>query len=67
MTKNSNANQDSVTVEVLYQKMGNRWYAFSILGDDVFFAPVPEDALNADGNPKREPSEIGSGSRVGNT
>ncbi|MFZ9594711.1 MAG: hypothetical protein ACO3A2_01390 [Bdellovibrionia bacterium] len=36
---------DSVTdnpqeVEVLYQKLGDRWFAFSLLDDEVFFGSI---------------------------
>lgn len=31
------------TVEVLYQKLGDKWYAFSIIGDEVFFGPIPPE------------------------
>lgn len=31
------------TVEVLYQKLGDKWYAFSVIGEDVFFSSVPEE------------------------
>lgn len=27
-------------VEVLYQRMGDRWYAFSLVGEEVFFGQV---------------------------
>lgn len=33
-------NKNSSTVEVLYQRMGDRWYAFSLVGEDVFFGKV---------------------------
>ncbi|MEN9724155.1 MAG: hypothetical protein RJB38_2141 [Pseudomonadota bacterium] len=32
-------------VEVLYQRIGNRWYAFSAQDNDVFFGAIPEDVL----------------------
>lgn len=32
------------TVEVLYQKMGDRWFAFSLIDDEVFFGSIhPSD------------------------
>jgi hypothetical protein len=27
-------------VDVLYQRMGDKWYAFSIIDDEVFMGPV---------------------------
>ena len=35
-------------VEVLYQRIGAKWYAFSEQNDEVFFTEVPEDVINAD-------------------
>jgi hypothetical protein len=32
-------------VEVLYQRIGNRWYAFSAQDQDVFFGAVPEEFI----------------------
>ena len=32
----------SQEVEVLYQKLGDQWYAFSMIDDDMFMAPVDE-------------------------
>ncbi|NBU20235.1 hypothetical protein EBS43_02290 [bacterium] len=29
------------TVEVLYQRMGDRWYAFSLIDDEVFVGSIP--------------------------
>jgi len=28
------------SVEVLYQKLGDRWFAFSLIGEDVYFGSV---------------------------
>ena len=37
-------NTQENTVEVLYQKMGDRWYAFSIVDDEVFYGSIqPSD------------------------
>lgn len=33
-------------VDVLYQKLGDRWFAFSIINDEVFMSPVSEDQIN---------------------
>ena len=35
------------TVEVLYQKMGDRWFAFSLIGDEVFVGSISQDEINA--------------------
>lgn len=38
-------NQDSV--EVLYQKMGDRWFAFSLIEDEVFVGSVTQHEIDA--------------------
>ena len=43
------------TVEVLYQKMGNRWFAFSLVGEEVFVGSITQeevDALEAQNEPQ---------------
>jgi hypothetical protein len=40
---------DNGTVEVLYQKMGDRWFAFSLVGDDVFVGSLTQEEI-AGGN-----------------
>jgi hypothetical protein len=42
----NNGEDQAQTVEVLYQKMGDRWYAFSLVGDDVFMGSVTEEEIN---------------------
>ncbi len=32
-------------VDVLYQRIGNRWYAFSAQNQDVFFGAIPDEIL----------------------
>ncbi len=32
-------------VEVLYQKLGDQWFAFSIVNDEVFMSPVTSDQI----------------------
>lgn len=39
---NTESKNDS-TVEVLYQKLGDKWYAFSIIGEEVFFGSLPPE------------------------
>ena len=60
--KNTQNNTDEVakigkpatdsTVEVLYQKLGDEWYAFSIINDEVFFGKVENEGHAID-SPKR--------------
>ena len=42
-TKNANAQS---TVEVLYQKMGDRWFAFSLIDGEVFVGSVTQDEID---------------------
>lgn len=32
-------------VEVMYQKVGDKWYAFSIVGDEVFYSVISDDQI----------------------
>ncbi|HLD99458.1 MAG TPA: hypothetical protein VJB59_04325 [Bdellovibrionota bacterium] len=41
----TNSKQDN-TVEVLYQKMGDRWFAFSLIGDEVFVGSLRQDEID---------------------
>ena len=43
-------------VEVLYQKMGNRWFAFSVVGDEVFMGSITQEEIDA--LEKREAQDI---------
>lgn len=38
--------KDEVTVEVLYQKLGDRWFAFSLIDNEVFVGSITESELN---------------------
>ena len=42
----NNSDETVKTVEVLYQKMGDRWYAFSLVDEDVFVGSVSEAEIN---------------------
>ena len=42
----NNAAEKIQTVDVLYQKMGDRWYAFSMVGEEVFVGSVSEAEIN---------------------
>jgi hypothetical protein len=35
------------TVEVLYQKMGDRWFAFSLIGEEVFVGSISQEEIDA--------------------
>jgi hypothetical protein len=41
----ANAINTEMEVEVLYQKLGDRWFAFSIVNDEVFMSPVSDDQI----------------------
>ncbi len=45
-TKNTNsARNREMDVEVLYQKLGDRWFAFSLVNGEMFMAPISEDVI----------------------
>lgn len=52
MAKNTAKNQtknytnSNETVEVLYQKMGDRWFAFSCIDEDVFVGSISQEEIN---------------------
>lgn len=33
-------------IEVLYQKMGDRWFAFSLIDDEVFVGSISQDEID---------------------
>lgn len=43
--QNSQEINAETTAEVLYQKLGERWFAFSIIDEEVFMSPVEEDQI----------------------
>lgn len=47
--KEINANNNT-KVDVLYQHIGGKWYAFSEQNDEVFFTEVPDEAISAQGD-----------------
>lgn len=42
---NKNSNIQEQDVEVLYQKLGDKWFAFSIINEEVFMAPISEEKI----------------------
>lgn len=45
-SKDKNQSGGTDTVEVLYQKMGNRWFAFSLVDDEVFVGSISQDEID---------------------
>jgi hypothetical protein len=43
----NNSPASASTVEVLYQKMGDRWFAFSLVGEEVFVGSITQDEIDA--------------------
>lgn len=49
----SNANthkaqaQNNSEIEVLYQRLGDKWYAFSVVDGEVLYGAVPDEATRA--------------------
>jgi hypothetical protein len=44
------------TIEVLYQRMGDRWFAFSCVGDDVWVGSISPEELAKDAKTARAPT-----------
>ena len=42
---NSEAKANDQYVDVLYQKLGENWFAFSLIDDEVFMSPVSDDKI----------------------
>ena len=42
---NSKTSVKEIDADVLYQKLGDRWFAFSLIGDEVFMSPISEDVI----------------------
>jgi hypothetical protein len=42
------------TVEVLYQKMGDRWFAFSLVDDEMFIGSITQNEIDTDAYPSRD-------------
>ncbi len=56
-TKIQNNVNGQQTVEVLYQKMGDRWFAFSLIDDEVFVGSLSaEEIAGMDEMPVKIPS-----------
>lgn len=45
--KARNAASGEQVVEVLYQRMGDRWFAFSLIGEEVFVGSLTTDEIHA--------------------
>lgn len=43
---NQKANAKEQDVDVLYQKLGDNWFAFSIIDEEVFMSPISEEKIN---------------------
>lgn len=38
--------QEEETVEVLYQRLGDKWFAFSLIEDEVFIGSLTPDEIH---------------------
>jgi hypothetical protein len=63
--QNTNQNNDQY-VDVLYQKLGDNWFAFSLIDDEVFMSPVSEDKIAEIKNDKIAFTQIRMDSENGN-
>ena len=50
-------------VEVLYQRLGNRWFAFSLIDDEIFVGSLPEQNLSEEEPKESTPTERKSKSK----
>lgn len=39
--------QTDTTVEILYQKLGDRWFAFSMIEDEIYFGAISQELIDA--------------------
>lgn len=44
-TKQNKNTAKELDADVLYQKLGDRWFAFSLIEDEVFMSPVDEETI----------------------
>lgn len=44
--KTNDGSKINSTVEVLYQKMGDRWFAFSVMGEEVFVGSISQEEID---------------------
>jgi len=63
--KNQAKSKTNKTVEVLYQRMGSRWYAFSMVGNEVYYSPVPQEEVAAAPEESHDMDLIASRSNAG--
>ena len=45
------------TIEILYQKMGDRWFAFSLIDDEVFVGSISESEIQGNTSSAAGPSD----------
>lgn len=45
-SQKENRNTDTVMADVLYQKLGNDWYAFTEVEGECYYDRVDEDTVN---------------------
>ena len=43
---NQKSPKEKDTVEVLYQKLGDRWFAFSMIDDEVFVGSIKQSDID---------------------
>ena len=51
------AEEKDITVEVLYQKLGDRWFAFSMIDDEVFVGSIQQSEIDSNGNVMPHPRQ----------
>jgi ribosomal protein L20A (L18A) len=61
-TKEMPNTQNERVVEVLYQKMGDRWFAFSLIDDEVFVGSIPQSEIDKSVSKKARVKKIAGNS-----
>jgi hypothetical protein len=59
-------NNQNETVEVLYQKMGNRWFAFSLIDEEVFVGSITQEEIDQAAMTQSNAPDF-DGNEIGNT
>lgn len=44
-TNNTTTTENDQYVDVLYQKLGENWFAFSLIDNEMFMSPVSDDRI----------------------
>ena len=65
--QNNESSNPNDTIEVLCQKMGDRWFAFSLIDDEVFVGSISQSEIESGSTAKLERSTMKVHRKTGNT